>query len=147
MIEIQNRDQEILRICYEQQFLTLDRVRHFYLRTSRSEPYRRLRELENAGFLLREYSPIAGRRSLIRLSELGYKFARANHQFDLAPLKRLNPSTLLHDTLVTSVRLRLSEFWDVPFVPERAIKSLEFQEIPDGIFNFPSGNEIALEVE
>jgi hypothetical protein len=54
---------------------------------------------------------------------------------------------MIHDSLVTSARLRLSQFWDAEFVPERAIKVRDFPEVPDGIFFFRSGKGIALEVE
>jgi hypothetical protein len=62
-------------------------------------------------------------------------------------LRRLNANTLIHDALVTSARLKLAQFWNAKFIPERAIKPKDFPEIPDGIFYFKSGKGVAIEVE
>jgi DNA-binding MarR family transcriptional regulator len=149
MIVLQERDKQILTVCYEQEFLTAEHLKYFF-KTHRSQLYRRVQELEKAGFLSRERSPITGRNSLIRLSRQGSIWVKSSHRAPHlipAPRRRLNFSTLLHDEIVTTTRLRLSNLWDAEFLPERSLKSLEFKEIPDGIFRFRSGKEIAIEIE
>ncbi len=61
--------------------------------------------------------------------------------------QRLDPRTLVHDAIVTSVRLRLSYFWDGSWIPERVIKQDEYPQIPDGLLVFQSGKKVAVEVE
>lgn len=149
MIVLQERDKQVLKVCYEQEFLTSDHLKYFF-KTHRSQLYRRVQELENAGFLTRERSPVTGRNSLIRLSRQGTLWVKSTHPAPLQlprPRRRLNFSTLVHDEIVTTTRLRLSKLWDAEYLPERSLKSLEFKEIPDGIFRFRSGKEIAIEVE
>jgi hypothetical protein len=85
------------------------------------------------------------------LSELGFSSVNSTLSWDVArdlkPLRRLNPKILDHDAKVTSARLRILQLWNATFVPERAIKAKDFPEIPDGIFFFPSGRGVALEIE
>jgi hypothetical protein len=147
LIQLQSRDLDILRICHEQQFLTLDHIRHFFPNTHRTISYRRLGELKKAQLLTTEYHPLSGNHALIRLTALGHQAVQDQSPFQIVPGRRLNPNTLIHDALATSVRLRLSQIWTADFVPERAIKMKNFPEIPDGIFFFSSGNGIAIEIE
>lgn len=140
----------ILRFCYEQQFLTFEHVSHFFL-THRAEPYRRVKELEKAGFVEKHQNPVTGKYCLIRLTNLGQTYVQENSPTSsvtaIKPVKNLSPTTLLHDSLVTSCRLKLSRLWNANFIPERALKTSDFQEVPDGLFVFKSGNGIAIEVE
>jgi DNA-binding MarR family transcriptional regulator len=147
MIEIQKRDVEILRICHEQQFLTREHFRTFF-NTHQSAADRRLRKLIQADFIQIEFHPQWGREPILRLTRNGYYLAKKNHTLPEMGYPKLNLSCLIHDALVTSVRLRLSQFWSAHFVPERAIKNQQSAfEIPDGIFYFPSGRGIAIEIE
>jgi hypothetical protein len=103
--------------------------------------------LKKAGFVTQEYHPVFGKYSLVRLTSLGSQIAEEFQTLKVAPVRKLNPNTLVHDALVTSARLKLSLYWNAKFIPERAIKPKEFPEIPDGIFYFRSGKGIAIEIE
>jgi hypothetical protein len=74
MVKLQERDYSILVLCYEQQFLTLEHVKHFFPNTHRSTAQRRLRELIESGFLLVEYHPLLGSMGLFRLTDWGLHF-------------------------------------------------------------------------
>lgn len=147
MIRLQERDYSILLLCYEHQFLTLEHIQHFFPNTHRSTPQRRVQELKASGFLSAEYHPLTGAMSLLRLTDLGLHVIQGKSPYRISPVKNLSVQTIYHDTIVTLARLRLGQFWKAKFVPERAIKVKSFPEIPDGIFFFPSGKGIALEVE
>lgn len=148
MIKFQDRDYTILRICHEQGFLTIDQVNQYIFQNCAYQiTTRRIRELENVGLLKSELTPVFGNKKILRLSSVGHKVLReqipalARHQRPL-PL-----ATMFHDHFVTSLRLRLENLWDGNWIPERHLKSTGFPQIPDGVFRFPSGIEIALELE
>lgn len=147
MIVIQNRDRELLRLCYEQQFLMTDHIQHYF----RSGSYRacrmRVQELVEHKFLREESNSIFGRKPVYRTTSIGTQIALESGAIVHNPVRTLQLTTLVHDSLVTSVRLKLETLWDGRFVCERAIKSKDFKQIPDGIFFFPSGRGIAIEVE
>ena len=145
-MELQKRDCEILKLCYEQRFITREHFKTFF-NGHHSGHYRRLEELERDGWVKKEYYPIFGRKPILRLSSAGERLVQDKYGISFPPLKGPNLNVLEHDSLVTSVRLRLSELWDATFVPERAIQAQDFPEIPDGIFFFQSGKGIAIEVE
>jgi hypothetical protein len=147
VIKLQERDYSILLLCYEQQFLILEHVRHFFPNTHRTTSTRRLKELKDSGFLSVEYHPLTGSMGLFRLTQLGLQSIQGRSPYRIIQVKNLNVQTIYHDTIVTSARLKISHFWKADFVPERAIKIKSFPEIPDGIFFFTSGKGIALEVE
>lgn len=148
MILLQKRDREILRLCYEQQFLFTDHVLGLFKNRSYRECRRRIAELRQAGFLREELASVLGRRPVLRLTQLGTQAAIEGGGSLVPQTKRLQPATLLHDAYVTGVRVRLEEFWpSARFIPERAIKKSEYRQIPDGIFTFPSGRGVAIEVE
>jgi hypothetical protein len=128
--------------------LTIEQVgRYFFRGVDPSAPFRRVRKLIAVGLLAIDPNLSLGRRRILRLTSLGLKTAEVGYWFHIPPARRINPALLAHEELVGSVRLRLAEFWDGRFVPERAIRRREFAQIPDGIFYFRSGRGIALEVE
>jgi len=153
MIQIQERDKKILKICYEQKCLSSEQVLEGIFRgVHRSEGYRRIQELEQAGFLKRIRPLGFGKQTVIQLTALGEGLARAESPYDVPRLRRLNLNTLVHDLLVNRVRMRLEELWDGQWVPEVELKrtrssAFEPQQIPDGIFVWPSAKAIAIEVE
>src|SRR4051812_27917927 len=108
MIELQKRDYEILKLCYEQRFLTREHFSTFF-NGHHCHQYRRLEELEQAGFIRKEVYPAMGRKPILRLTPIAEK--RVQHRFGInfPPLKAPNLNVLEHDSLVTSVRLRLEQ--------------------------------------
>src|SRR4051812_42561918 len=105
---LQSRDRKILRKCYEQQFLLMEHVsQYFYQAKSMRESYRRVQEMEAAGLIRREEIPVLGGKKLIRLTKLGIAIALENNAVEVPQGKRLDLTTLSHDSMVTHVRLRL----------------------------------------
>ncbi|MGE4108219.1 MAG: hypothetical protein AB7F66_13475 [Bacteriovoracia bacterium] len=148
MIQIQSRDRAMLRICYEQQFLTMPHIREFYPNNkSGKEAIRRAGALAKSGFWYKAPSPLNPKELIYRVTSRGKDIAQAEGAPKINGLKTLSMATLLHDGLVTAVRLRLGSIWNARFVCERAIKEGDYPQIPDGLFFFPSGLGIALEVE
>ena len=147
MIVLQERDRRVIRICYEQQFILTEHVERDFGRTSYKNCRKRIRELIGANYLKEDKSAAIGRKPIYRVTGLGATVALENGASPISPKARLQLSTLVHDAIVISVRQRLTQFWDAQFVCERAIKASEHRQIPDGIFAFPSGKEIAIEVE
>ncbi len=148
MIEIQTRDRKILKLCYEQQFILTEQVKRYFANDSYKECRRRIDELKQAGYLKNEITPILGKTEILRLTRIGRELAKEGTPFHVTELKKLRLVTLTHDAVVTEARLRLEAIWSLAtFVPERAIKKNQFRQIPDGLFLFPSGNSIALEIE
>jgi len=144
---IQERDREILRRCYEQQFLLIDHVVRYFFKGSWRRAYERMQELEEAGLIRREPFFATGPKSVIRLGRHGLGISSQLHPVEIKQNVRIDPFTVEHDALVTSVALRLHQLWDGVWVPERALKQGEYDQIPDGVFVFESGNQVAIEVE
>jgi len=147
-VVIQERDRGLLRCCYEQQFLLMEQVaRYFFGGGNRSASYRRIKKLESGGLLRRERHSVLGGREIIRLTRQGIELAQTLSPALVPQLGKVPLATLAHDALVASVRLRLEELWTGTWVSERALKPESFEQVPDGLFIFPSGKKVAVEVE
>ncbi len=146
-VMLSERDRGILRLCYEQTFLLREHVECFFGDASGRRINQRLKVLEDGGFLTRSYFPELGPKAVIRLSKRGESVALQSGARNTRQPARLNPKTLAHDAIVTTCRQKILRHWNAEFIPERAIKTRDFPEIPDGIFFFRSGRGIALEVE
>lgn len=145
---LQPRDRAIFLLCYQHQFLLTEHTVHFFENQSYREARRRIRELIEAGFLFEEHDSILGRKPLLRLSPIGIKIAADSAANLIPPRRTLKKAELVHDSIVTSARIRFESIWsDARFTPERAIKRDQYAQIPDGIFYFPSGKGVAMEVE
>jgi DNA-binding MarR family transcriptional regulator len=145
---LQDRDLKIIRTCYEQTFLTQTLVaRYFFFGATRQAASQRVRELSLNGYLLRRVVRGRGRPQVIRLTIKGRRTAEAVCRFEFSKRAPLNMNTLIHDELVTSVRLRLEELWDGKWTPERALKEQSKLRVPDGLIVFDSGKRVAIEVE
>ncbi len=147
MILLQERDKRLLRLCYEQQFILTDHVEKLFAGASYRACRQRMQELAQAQFISEEPSTSLGRKPVYRVTRLGTAVALESGASAISQPRNLTLATLQHDAIVTSVRLRLEELWNAKFVCERAIKGKEYREVPDGIFFFPSGRGIAIELE
>lgn len=144
-LELQNRDKRILKLCYEQQFLLVSHIRDYLFEGNYVEAKRRVRELKAAGLL--EENELKHRRAkLIQLTSTGKRFASDLSQVE-AGFTKVDPATVEHDSIVTQVRLRLEQSWKGVWIPERALRALNLDEVPDGVMRFESGKKIAIEVE
>lgn len=135
-------------MCYEQQFLITEQVqRYFYSGKNRCNGFVRLLEMERSGFIRREPSMLMGNKNLIRLTRQGLCAIAEDIVIEVPQVRKPDIRTLRHDTIVTSVRLRLQELWTGSWLPERVIKQEDFPQIPDGLFIFPSEKKVAVEIE
>lgn len=147
MIQLQDRDKKLIRLCYEQQFILTEHAEKYFAGASYRACRQRVQELANAQYLREEPSTSLGRKPIYRVTRLGTAVALESGATAISQPRTLQLATLVHDAIVTSVRLKLEELWNAKFVCERAIKGKEYREVPDGIFFFPSGRGIAIEVE
>jgi hypothetical protein len=146
-MKIGERDREILRVSYEQQMVSIDQMTRYLFGGHDTHARRRLRELAQAG-LLRE-AEVRGRfpLKLYRPTGYGVKVAQGLTPLVSPQRRAFSLLTLEHDLLVTEVRLRLAQFWDAVWLPERALRADEYRQIPDGVLLFQSGKKIAIELE
>jgi len=149
MNQIQERDQRLLRVIYEQQFVLMSQIeRWFFGKQSARRARQRIQVLSEAGWLQRVESPLIKHARIIRLTKSGVSIAETDRVERIPQTRTLDVSTLLHDSIVTSVRLRLEELWDAFWVPERLIKAEQFSHIPDGLVIFDASRlQVAVEVE
>ncbi|MBI3557220.1 MAG: replication-relaxation family protein [Deltaproteobacteria bacterium] len=145
---LQPRDIAILRCCYEQQFLMYEQIERFYFQGhDPRNARRRIIKLKKAGLLRAEIQLGLTKHHLLRVTEMGRKLAQESSPFDVPQSKKVDPATLVHDRIVTDVRLRLSALWDGVWIPEKSLKD-NYPQIPDGIFQFDTtGTSFAIEIE
>lgn len=146
-MKLQKRDLEIIKCCYEQQFLTIDQIEKFYFKSAHQNlARRRILKLRNTGLLMTEKSIVAGLSKIVRLTKTGQKLAESDAAFKVPQTRSIDIATLIHDSTVTSVRLRLAQLWDGAWICERVLKD-RYKINPDGIVQFESGFNVAIEVE
>lgn len=143
MVELQERDKTLLRICYEQQFITAADAAKYIFEDRYKVAWRRLASLRKAQLLKSEL--VHDRVLIFRVTKLGQSAAEESGALPVPQLNRVAPERVNHDRLVTLVRLRLAELWDAKFISEQALE--KEAELPDGVLEFASGKKIALEVE
>lgn len=143
---LQPRDLDILQLCYEQQFLTVEHLLPLFKGGSRAQVMRRLRELREAGFVSTFKSRVGDCPVLVRLTKRGTSLAAARSDYTVPQVRAIDYATLQHDAIVTAVRMRLREHWDFTWLPERALKD-RYEVIPDGVVQFQSGVAFAIEIE
>lgn len=148
MIELQPRDRQILNLAYEQQFVTMKQIETWvFSEQTKRRANQRILALERSGLLKSELPQVGFQSRIIRLTRSGIKVAETDRAERIPQVKRISIQTLLHDSFVTAVRLRLGELWNAVWIPERLLKAEQFAQIPDGLLVFPSGATVAIEVE
>lgn len=146
-MKTRERDHLIQRLCYEQQFLTFDQICGHFFAGVGSSTSRRLKDLKCAGLIREVRVPGYTTHRLYRVTSRGANLVTQVSQIRVPQARRITPSTLYHDTIVTEVRLRLASFWNARWIPERLLKTAEYPQVPDGLAVFESGNRVAIEVE
>lgn len=147
---LQRRDREILRLCYEHQFLLSDQVsRFFFKRPGNTEAYRRVRELESVGLIQRVRIATWNSAQAIRLTRRGVAVVNEEPEFEIPQRRQLDLATLGHDISVLETRMLLTQYWEARWVPEAFLKASEDRRkpLPDGYLVFESGRRFAVEVE
>lgn len=146
-MKLQARDKDILRVCYEQQFMSSMQVQTYFFGGSQCCTSRRLIALSDAGFIRDIPQAHGALGKLYQLTGRGVQAAKEMVAVSVPQRRRFSIATMPHDLLVTDVRLRLAQFWSGAWIPERAIRADEYEQIPDGLILFASGKKIAVEVE
>lgn len=98
-----------------------------------------------AGLLLHANSPVGGP-AILRLSRQGIAVAEEGRSTRIDQRFRLAASQFSHASKVLHTRLAIEPHWQGKWIPESALGRGKC-EIPDGIWRFPSGAEIYIELE
>lgn len=148
MVQLQTRDQKLLTLAFDHQFIPKrDAQRFVFNSTTKRHARQRLAELEHAGYIQTDPIFRLGSSPIIRLTKQGLAFAKILRPYEIPRRRKLDPLTFVHDSIVLSTRLRLEELWDATWIPEGALKAEQYPQIPDGVMVFPSGAQIAVEIE
>ena len=148
MIVLQARDKRILQIAREHHFVMVDQVQPLFDGGSYKRTAQRIAQLRKGGFLMEEPRLWLGRRPLYRLTAEGAKVAAEGSSLQIRPRRNLDPMSLAHEAVLTSVRVILEEsLTPGEFASEEAIAAKGCAQMPDGIFFFENGRGIAIEVE
>lgn len=70
----------------------------------------------------------------------------AEYPYPINQKRQLSPATFIHDGKVTEARLWIERLWRGKWTPESLLLGAD-AEIPDGIFTFPSGKKVYVELE
>lgn len=146
---IVDRDHQILKLCYEQKFITLEHVESFFpARSAKFAASRRVGLLRGAGLLKVVQSPMLKRYFILTLTKLGEAYVTQKLSIEIDNNLKPLQSTLAHDSIVTSVRLKLvSLLPNSKWLPERALKLMSLEHLPDGILKVSHDEFIVIEVE
>ncbi|HAR41852.1 MAG TPA: hypothetical protein DCS07_04360 [Bdellovibrionales bacterium] len=148
MRTINSRDEELLKCCYEHNFLLFEHVADgFFEGKTYQSGWNRIRDLRGLGLISCESNAALGQRKVLRLTKQGEKYVQHLDPMPVRQKEALSLATFEHDVLLLSVRQRLMKLWDGKWIPEGALKKQDFIEVPDGIVVFSSGKRIAIEVE
>lgn len=144
---VQERDKEMAKTIYEEQFLRLSTISRFFFNESFQSASKRVLKLVNLRLFRFEKLNLPGAPKVVRLTPNGVKLARSVSPFEVKQKRKVPLSTFEHDSVVSMTRLKLKEYFDASWIPEKALKSHNLKKIPDGILLFQSGRRIAVEVE
>ena len=144
---LSTRDREILRITYEEQFVSLGVLAKFLFGGSIKLASRRVLKLVRLRLLRPETLRLPSNPKVLRLAPIGQRMAKTISSFEIRQKRRVPLSTFEHDAWVIHSRLELGRRFEGLWVPEKAIKAHNLRKVPDGILVFPSGKRIAIEVE
>lgn len=148
-VVLQERDREIINICYEQMFISVAQVqRYFFKSADKRRARERVLELARSGYVSRTKVYGETPNSLLQLTRDGYSLAEKRNLLSLRYISKINFRTIEHDLRLIDIRFRLAEKWtNYRWVPERAIRRAEYPEVPDALCLFKSGKTIAIELE
>jgi len=118
----------------------------FFKTSCKRKAYERINELEKIGFIKQERSQFLNK-NIIKITQSGANYIKSDLSHDLKTHRRIDSRHIIHDSLVTSIRLRLKDFWDFTWIPERAIKEGQYIQVPDGLVVLRSKKIIAIECE
>jgi len=154
-IVLQERDKKLLKLCYEQGFLSYEFVKENLFNNASDQRLReRIKQLEQAEFIRRLPCPTLSAKRIIKLTPLGVQSAENfssyhlnyNHRFDFGPA--------VHDAKLTDLRsyfetqLKTFKSW----MPERYLRANNFKgHAPDGVLIYDDEKNVerllAIELE
>ena len=154
-IVLQDRDKKLLRLCYEQSFLSYEFVKtNFFQNASDQRLRERIKQLEQGGFIRRLACPTLSAKRVIKLTPVGAEAAESLSTYQLTYNHRFDYGPALHDARVTDLRayfetnLKTFKSW----MPERYLRANNYKgHAPDGalVFDDEKGIEriVAIELE
>ena len=108
----------------------------------------RIFELERAGYVFRTKTYGESKHTLIRLTISGLSIALENTDLEIKPRTKVDFSTLEHDLRLIDIRVQLEKCWtNFRWIPERAIRTADYPEVPDALCVFQNNQKIAIEFE
>jgi hypothetical protein len=103
-------------------------------------------EYGRSGFTFWGNPPVPEVKPVLRLKPSGVHLVESFYPYRIPQKKFLSPATFFHSMKVIEARLKIAPHWDGDWRPESLLPRA-VAEIPDGIFTFPSGAEIYIELE
>ena len=146
-MKLEPRDEKIMRVIYEEQFLLLKTISKYFFRDSFQSASVRILKLIQLKLLRYEILNLPNQPKVARLTPNGVRHSKSISPFSIPQKKKVALSTFTHDALLSITRLELINSFDAQWVPEKAMKAQDFKKIPDGILLFASGRRIAVELE
>ena len=146
-MRLTERDIEIIQFINEFGFCEMNQIEEkFFLNKPRN--YEIMRRLVKNGFVNHE-------RIFFRRPGIYYASAKGSGYTDLPVVDRLLTNQYIHQISIIKVYLKLQQLYpDASWISERRLKHEKFYDgigktghISDGIFLFPDGRRIAIEVE
>jgi len=145
---LKEREDYVLDLCYLHGFVTRQVLERTVLRGISKRGVSRFfdRLISKRALERKNQNWLAGR-GVYCLSRSAYSHAKTRFSYDLPHRFNPNPFTFHHDEAVIESSIHLREMLGGTWEPERALKTDQYQEVPDGILRLESGGEIAVEVE
>ncbi len=146
---ISKRDERLLTLLYEQQFLTTTLLfETVFPGVDKSYLYKRLRTLEKQNIITWTKHLLKQLGGLLRLTNYGLELATSLAPRPVDWVSRPSTENLIHDTIVTTVRIHLERNLGGKWRPEYSLADAGLPHRPDGLF-IPTNSHfvIAIEVE
>jgi len=149
-VRIMPRDIQIMRWIHEQKFMTERQIRQVFWKgvsENSREDYKRLSELEKAGYLKRSKQNLY-RYVLYMVSAKGIRQLKGSgHEQGLGEIHDVDYSLYRHDMAVTDLRILFHVWGNTEWVCERVLsKRNDLRHLPDAMI-YHQGKYLAVEYE
>lgn len=138
----------VMNLCYEHGFITR-KVTHRNILSNVS--YRSVsnlfERLIKKGVLKRKNSSWESGRGIYQLTPKGYEIVSPLSDYEFQKFHKMEPYIFNHDEALLETRLILQDLVGGEWLPEKALRYLQYQEMPDGVLRVKDDFEIAVEVE
>jgi len=135
---ITKRDDRIMKVSLEQNFMTLVQIAKMFFDKSRNVfevPMKRVRELVNGGYLKTIQLRIGEKRLYVTTRKGVRHLRKKKLSGGLRPIEKVNDKTWEHDEIVTEVRIVFEKLLGfTEWIPERILKQKNIRrKVPDAI--------------